>query len=320
MDDLISVIVPVYKVEKYLDRCVESITNQTYKNLEIILVDDGSPDNCPKMCDEWAQKDSRIKVIHKENGGLSDARNAGLDVAAGDYISFVDSDDWIDLETYELVLKKMHDTKSQIGSFDYLSTDASQVNPNVSLDFDILDSEKAIENTIENIGVRTVVWNKIYSRFILDNLRFRKGKLHEDEFFTFYALDMAESIVYLHRQCYFYYQRSSSIMGTYNISHIDMLEGVKERMEFVRKKYPSLYSKSKLSLSLCCLTQYTQLYSVLDKSQRDFGKNRIKKIRKTAYIKIKDVKKQRVHFAFFHLLSNHSLGLAFSARILNSLR
>ena len=95
-EPLVSVIVPVYKVEKYLDKCIESIVGQTYENLEIILVDDGSPDNCPTMCDEWAQKDSRIKVIHKENGGLSSARNAGLDACTGDYIGFVDSDDWIE--------------------------------------------------------------------------------------------------------------------------------------------------------------------------------------------------------------------------------
>ena len=101
----ISVIVPVYKVEKYLDRCVESIVNQTYKNLEIILVDDGSPDNCPVMCDEWAEKDERIRVIHKENGGLADARNAGMNIATGDYIGFVDSDDWIEPNMYEVLLK-----------------------------------------------------------------------------------------------------------------------------------------------------------------------------------------------------------------------
>ena len=102
--DLISVIVPVYKVEPYLDKCVRSIVEQTYQNLEIILVDDGSPDNCGAICDAWAEKDSRIKVIHKENGGLSDARNAGMDVATGQWIAFVDSDDWIAEEMYESLL------------------------------------------------------------------------------------------------------------------------------------------------------------------------------------------------------------------------
>ena len=102
---LISVIVPIYNVEKYLDRCVDSIINQTYKNLEIILVDDGSPDNCLAICDSWAEKDRRIKVIHKENGGVSSARNSALDIASGDYIGFVDSDDWIEPDMYEILIK-----------------------------------------------------------------------------------------------------------------------------------------------------------------------------------------------------------------------
>ena len=106
MNPLISVIVPIYNVEKYLDKCIESIVNQTYKNLEIILVDDGSPDNCPAMCDAWAEKDSRIKVVHKENGGAGSARNAGLDVSSGEYIGFVDGDDYIDSDFYETLINK----------------------------------------------------------------------------------------------------------------------------------------------------------------------------------------------------------------------
>ena len=114
MNSLISVIVPIYNVEKYLDRCVESIINQTYKNLEIILVDDGSPDNCTQMCDDYAKKDSRIRVVHKENGGLSDARNAGMEVATGEYVSFIDSDDYISLDFYETLFQTMIDNDSDI--------------------------------------------------------------------------------------------------------------------------------------------------------------------------------------------------------------
>lgn len=108
----ISIIVPVYKVEQYLERCVKSLINQTYKNIEIILVDDGSPDQCPKMCDDYASEDSRIKVIHKKNGGLSDARNAGLDAATGEFIAFVDSDDWVEIDFIE-TLCKMQKKKMQ---------------------------------------------------------------------------------------------------------------------------------------------------------------------------------------------------------------
>ena len=114
MDSLISVIVPIYNVEKYLQKCVDSIINQTYKNLEIILVDDGSPDNCPKMCDDYAEKDSRIKVVHKENGGLSDARNVGMEVATGEYVSFIDSDDYISLDFYETLLETIVDNDSDV--------------------------------------------------------------------------------------------------------------------------------------------------------------------------------------------------------------
>ena len=113
---LISVIVPVYKVEAYLDRCVQSIVDQTYRNLEIILVDDGSPDNCPAMCDAWAEKDSRIRVIHKENGGLSDARNAGMAVTAGEFVGFVDSDDSIAPEMYQMLLERMNADGSDIAA------------------------------------------------------------------------------------------------------------------------------------------------------------------------------------------------------------
>ena len=130
MNSLISVIVPIYNVEKYLDKCVDSIINQTYKNLEIILVDDGSPDNCPKMCDDYAKKDSRIKVVHKENGGLSDARNAGMKVATGEYVSFIDSDDWIDLETFSISMAKIEECNAQIVAFNIINvaTNITQYN------------------------------------------------------------------------------------------------------------------------------------------------------------------------------------------------
>ena len=114
--DLISVIVPIYNVEQYLDRCVKSIVEQTYTNLEIILVDDGSPDNCGAMCDSWAARDNRIKVIHKENGGLSDTRNAGLGIATGDFISFIDSDDWIESAFYEKLLTAIRESNAEVAA------------------------------------------------------------------------------------------------------------------------------------------------------------------------------------------------------------
>ena len=124
---LISVIVPVYNVEKYLDKCVQSIVNQTYKNLEIILVDDGSTDHCPALCDEWAKKDERIQVIHKKNGGLSSARNTAIDVISGEYVIFVDSDDWIDLDMIASMLEfaETNDADIVSGGFYFESTDGT---------------------------------------------------------------------------------------------------------------------------------------------------------------------------------------------------
>ena len=119
MSEKISVIVPIYKTEQFLSKCIDSIINQTYKNLEIILVDDGSPDNCPKICDEYAKRDNRIKVIHKENGGLSSARNAGIEIATGDFSAFVDSDDWIDSDMYESLVKLSDEYNADIAECGY---------------------------------------------------------------------------------------------------------------------------------------------------------------------------------------------------------
>lgn len=317
MNDLISVIVPIYNVEAYLSRCVESLINQSYKNLEIILVDDGSPDNCPQISDDYAEKDVRIKVVHKENGGLSDARNAGLEIAKGEYISFIDSDDWIDLETYSLVMQKMFETNSQIGAFNIINVTNDEFNPNLSEEFEVMDSQKAIENTIDNINVRTVVWNKVYHKNIFEGLSFRKGRLNEDEFFTFYALARAEKIVYLYRQCYYYFQRPTSIMGVYDIRRLDMLDGVKERMDFIEKNYPQIFLKAKLSFCSSCIYQYQMLLKNKNKDIDGNGKAKVTKLRCSVKVKSDEVKNMRLKERLFHKMSNNSKGLDFICKIRN---
>lgn len=317
MNPLISVIIPIYNVEKYLARCVDSIVNQTYKNLEIILVDDGSPDRCPQMCDDYAKKNSRIKVVHKKNGGLSDARNAGIAVATGEYISFIDSDDWIDLETYDLVLEKMLATNSQIGAFNLKSVSDSNFKTEYNENYIVIDSQKAIENTIDNVNVRTVVWNKLYHRSVLENLSFRVGKLNEDEFFTFYALSNAQHIVYLFRQLYFYYQRPNSIMGTYSLKRLDMLDGVKERMEFVEKKYPEIYTKAKLSFCQCCIYQYQMLLRNKDVDLQLIGRKKVKKYRTSLKLSNHEIKNCRFIDKLSLVISNNSIGFELICRVRN---
>lgn len=244
---LISVIVPVYKVEKYLNQCVESIVNQTYRNLEIILVDDGSPDNCPAMCDAWAAKDSRIKVIHKENGGLSDARNAGLDIAAGAYIAFVDSDDWIAPDFLELLYEALKAKNADIAECGvaYVDEGGNVLRNRATANLSEMDKIEALRRLVLEDGIYQTVWNKLYRREVIDGIQFEKGRHHEDDFWTYQVFDRADRLATVNRLLYNYLQRDGSIMGGgYTLKRLDGLEARFQRMQYLQK-----YEE------LACLTQ-----------------------------------------------------------------
>ena len=216
---LVSVIVPVYKVEGYLDECIQSIISQTYTNLEIILVDDGSPDRCPKMCDEWAEKDSRIKVIHKVNGGLSSARNVGLDEASGDYISFVDSDDFFDPKMYEELCDgiKRYDNVgiSAIRFLKYVDGKSEIYNKEWVHDTDVIikSEDFSIKTLLQEVCHAAT--NKLYSREVIGPVRFREGKLNEDVLFMFDLSKRIEKLdvdlVEIPYDAYYYRIRKGSI-------------------------------------------------------------------------------------------------------------
>lgn len=182
MSDLISVIVPIYNVESYLDECLESIVNQTYSNLEIILVDDGSTDSCPQMCDEWAKKDTRIKVIHKVNGGLSSARNAGLDVCTGDYINFIDSDDYIEKEAYEILLKDMKENNVDMVMFSFFRILGKQryVRQRKKTGRKYSSDEMLECFFYHRDGFCGSACDKLYKATLLKDIRFPEGLNHED--------------------------------------------------------------------------------------------------------------------------------------------
>ncbi|CAM3087743.1 glycosyltransferase family 2 protein [Sporolactobacillus spathodeae] len=241
MEPLISVIVPVYKTEEYLDQCIESIVVQTYRNLEIILVDDGSPDRCPEICDDWAERDPRIRVIHKENAGASSARNTALDLANGDYLAFVDCDDWIHCDTYELLmnnLKVEHADLSICSEFQVFgkSIRRPEKKENVYL---VMNSEEAFQriNSIGYFGVG--VWDKLYAKHLFDHLRFPEGRICEDYMLTYTILDRARTIVYDATPKYYYRQRSGSLTHS---TEIDLwsVESSEKMLTLVRKKYPSI--------------------------------------------------------------------------------
>lgn len=264
-EPLISVIVPVYKVEPYLDRCVESIVNQTYKDLEIILVDDGSPDNCPAMCDAWAEKDSRIKVIHKENGGLSDARNVGMSLASGELMGFVDSDDWISPDMYQLLYHRMLESDSDISAcgVEMVFEDGSSSRMLTKLGECVLSTEDAMRAIIEESWLKQPVWHKLYRRETIQNIPFPVGKYHEDVFWSYQAVGSAKSVSVFDTPCYFYTQRSESIMGEgYSLKRLDSLEAKQERLAFVMAHFPELNHIAFKDIFFSCVYagQMTQRY------------------------------------------------------------
>ena len=199
----LSVIIPVYNVEETLDRCVESVLKQRIDDMEVILVDDGSPDKCPEMCDHWAAKDQRIRVIHKPNGGLSDARNAGIDMACGDYITFVDSDDWIADNTYPPLLEKMTD----IDILEYNIADRLSLNEHIYDDI----NEYWLS---ERVYTHTYAWNKIYRRLLFDNVRYPKGRIFEDVYTLPQLLRKAQKVATSSHGSYHYWINPSGITAT----------------------------------------------------------------------------------------------------------
>lgn len=249
-EKLISVIIPIYKVEQYLDECVESIIKQTYKNLEIILVDDGSPDGCPQMCDEWARKDERIRVVHKKNGGLSSARNAGLDVATGEYVSFVDSDDFIALDA----LQNLHDRFLRSEGIGIVSGMIYRYQDDKTCNFKqawTLAEEKIIpakDFLLETMSQKTsyTVWNKLYKREILDGVRFRVGRNNEDTLFMYdlgkRMCGMDVSMVEIPKYVYYYRYREDSICTTSKVPlAIDVLGNLELMMHDCEKSATQLH-------------------------------------------------------------------------------
>ena len=214
-DAKISVVVPVYKVEKYLNKCVESIVTQTYENLEILLVDDGSPDGCPQICDMWAEKDKRIKVIHKENGGLSSARNAALDIATGDYVSFVDSDDWIDPDMMETLLVSIEDADVSMCGFymDYLDTNETVLIKPLNY---VVEGTEVFKTFILD-EMRPEMCGKLYVTDLFANIRFdTETKYAEDLQMNYHIMKKAKKFVSVDKCMYHYLRRSEgSITASY---------------------------------------------------------------------------------------------------------
>lgn len=301
--DLISVIVPVYQVENYLNQCIESIIEQTYTNLEIILIDDGSKDNCPQICDDWSIKDKRIKVIHKKNGGLSDARNVGLDIAKGKYIAFIDSDDWVDSRYIELLYNSLIKSKADISAcsiqkvYDADSVDPYNLNPKLQL----VTPKEAIKDILYDRRFKTVAWNKLYSKEVLAGERFIVGRIHEDEFFSYKVFAKAQKLVFVDASLYKYRQRSGSIMSSPSLKHLDLLDAYLNRIKFLEKNYTDLASKDKLNFCIACISFYKDFLKS-DSISKTIALNKIKDYRKKIKFDMKELNfftyKEKIYVIF----------------------
>ncbi len=238
-------IVPVYKVEPYLTICLDSILCQTYENFELIAVDDGSPDNCGKICDEYACKDSRIKVIHQKNAGLSAARNVAIDVASGDYLTFVDSDDFAFPEYLDKMVKALELNNADMavcGNIRCSSSDSPKsLKKNLGNDKNEIFSDDRMKVFFSSNKISTVAWGKLYKREIFENLRFPNGKYNEDIYTTYLAVDLASRIVVCDYVGYAYRQNENSIINeSYSKRKWDSIEGSLIRAKYIREHYPDL--------------------------------------------------------------------------------
>ena len=257
MNDLISVIVPIYNVEKYLKKCIDSILKQTYTNLEIILVDDGSPDNCGKICDEYAKKDKRIKVLHKKNGGLSDARNKGIEIAKGRYIYLIDSDDIITKDSIEILYKNIIETKKDI-SIGRISTFTEENNmrtEDCEECIEVYDTKEAIEHLLYNTKYTSSSAGKLFLASIFKDTKFPVGKKYED-LATVYKLiyNSSNGVVATNKIVYNYFvARQGSIMNEkFSATRMEALYFTEEILEFVKQKFPDIENAAITRLIIEC--------------------------------------------------------------------
>ena len=242
MGEKISIIVPVYKVEDYLPKCIESIIHQTYRDLEIILVDDGSPDKCGEICDQYAKEDERIHVIHKKNEGVARARNDGIEYAGGDYISFIDSDDWIAENAYEILYQglKQYDADCAVGKCVDIIDKNGVLTPKKSKASPVKceTSSEAMKRVLLN---GSAVWNRLFKREVFEHIRFPLDRINDDEVAALHAYAECKKIVFLNQETYYYRLRPNSITtSAFSIRKVDCYYNSIDNLNFVRQSMPEL--------------------------------------------------------------------------------
>jgi glycosyltransferase involved in cell wall biosynthesis len=324
----VSIVVPIYKVEKYIHRCIDSILNQTYTNIEVILVNDGSPDNCGQIADQYKAIDKRVKVIHKVNGGLSDARNHGVMEITGEFAMFVDSDDWLEKNMIEIMMNCSLTYKADVvqSAFYYAYND--------KLLFDrrhyikngtpiIFNNKELMYELVINQRVKNFAWGKLYKTKIIKHVPFKTGVLFEDVFWAHQVMHKVENFLLLPQPLYNYYQRNDSIVANYTPRNLDILKGLKERHRFIEEHYPHLSNESYKILLSTCFIHYNFLFINRTADKDGVKRQDIQKYIKEHYIQFskavdenKELKKQLILFNLHPNINILFLGINKSLRIL----
>lgn len=291
----ISIIVPVYKVEKYLDRCINSILNQTFRDFELILVDDGSPDNCPQMCDRWQEKDSRIRVIHKANGGASSARNAGLKIAKGEYIAFVDSDDWVHPQMYQTlynIAEKNHADMAVCGMRTF-SGELPQIKNADQQDIALWKTNDLLNNFFRINGESDThtVCNKLMKANLIKEYCFIEGRMNEDVAACYYLASQAKCAAITHKCLYYYYTNKKGVtQSRFTEKKLDLLYMWDEVQEKVQKEWPEYQYACEMNVKRARFTLLSQMLL----HGYDHSDQKLKCIKRQL--------KQQVRCDYFHLL------------------
>lgn len=302
---LVSVIVPIYNVEKYLPRCIDSILAQTYSNLEILLIDDGSSDRCGEIADEYAQKDSRIKAFHKENGGLSDARNYGLNRMNGEYITFVDSDDFVDKKYIEIlasILEKTNVDVSMVGCQTFRDETNLSVYQEPGYQSVFYSKEETLKKSLR-VELRQSAWGKLYKKRIFDVIRFPKGMLYEDLAIWYDVISLSNGVAFADIPLYKYFVRNDSIMRqSFKIQQLDEVEIIEKIMNKLESERPDLHDWINARKVYSYFLVLSRILSAEDKDN---------------YLKQKDMVKKKILDCCSGLLTNKNVKLSWKIRLLS---
>ncbi|WP_227394768.1 glycosyltransferase [Jeotgalibacillus aurantiacus] len=278
----VSIVVPVYKVEAYIRRCLDSLSNQTYPHLQIIVVNDGSPDQSGEIAEEYARLDSRIEVVHQLNQGLSGARNTGIQYAHGFYSMYVDSDDWIEINAVEKMLHLALETKADIvqSNFYYAYENRNMVDYRFlqkERSPTVLSNEEAVRELVSNKKVKNFAWGKMYRTTLIKNIPFQEGRLFEDVVWAYRVMENVSLLVLVSEPLYYYMQRSTSITADYTPRNLDFIKGLTERHEMMKVNYPGLADASNRELLRASLLHYHLLFFHRKKDEKGYHRKELRR-------------------------------------------